>query len=132
MPRRICQHNMRHAIADAQFPARIVQHDIEKLQCTAQGALQRARMEHRMAKQIETSRPHGPRGKAEKLIIDGLGNEPPEPAILHIGNGFAHLLRQARRRHQGRGVEAALAHALQRILNKARRDIMSFHGILIL
>lgn len=120
---------MRHAIANTQFAPRIVQHDIEKLQGTAQGTLQSARMQDGVTEKIETAGPHRPGCKTEELIVYRLGNQPPQATVLDIRDRLGQSIRQTDCRHQWRGIDATLAHAFQSIFNEAGCDIMAFHGL---
>jgi hypothetical protein len=83
-----------------------------------------------MTEQVEATGPHRARCQTKELIIDGLGNQPPQAAILDIRDRLSQPVRQADCRHQWRCINALLTHAFQSVLNEAGCDIMAFHELI--
>ncbi|GEM_PF-3826215 len=123
---------MGHAVADPQFTLRIIQYHIEKLQGPPQGTFQRACMQNRVTKEVETAGAHRPCSQSEEFIVDRFGDQPPQTTVFDIGDGLSHSFRQADLGHQGSYIYPPNAHAFERILDKARRDIVALHALPIL
>jgi hypothetical protein len=85
-------------------------------------------MQHAVAQQSETARPHRPAAEAEELVLDRRGNRQPQRPVVLRRDRFQQLRRQPARRQNRFGRDAVAAQAVQRLLDEAGRDRTSFHA----
>ena len=118
----IAEDDLRQSVADDEFAARILQHDIEEPQRPAQRVAERRGMQHAVAEQGEASSAHRPPAHAEEFVVELGRDRKPQCSVYFRRYGLLDHRRQPEcLKHRLRRLSHP-AQAFERLLDKSRRN----------